>query len=105
MHVLPRRYFGDRFADKGDEIYPELEAHDEKLGESMRLKSDSTTSSSTSASPQARGSSDPSPGSDRSLFRVDNESRKPRSIEDMEQEANWLKELIDGSITNEQVQE
>jgi len=77
----------DRFANN-DDIYPELEAIEAKLGDSL-----------TSSDSQTFGL-DREPASSSDRIRMDNESRKPRTMEEMEQEALWLKSLIDDTITH-----
>ncbi|KAH8992426.1 HIT-like protein [Lactarius akahatsu] len=70
FHVLPRRLQGDRFAGShSDDLYPELEKQESTLPQDF-----------TSA---AHGSPEP--------LKMDADAaRKPRTHEDMEQEAKWL---------------
>ncbi|KAG5639340.1 hypothetical protein H0H81_004061 [Sphagnurus paluster] len=66
FHLLPRKQQGDRFSDKNDEIYPALERHEGSLSADIQHK----------VAP----------------LKVDaDEDRHPRSLDEMEQEARWLK--------------
>ncbi|KAF9469669.1 HIT-like protein [Collybia nuda] len=70
FHLLPRKYTGDRFSGNNDEVYPALEENGESLSADL-LKTQSEA---------------------REKFRVDaDDDRHPRSMEDMEEEALWLK--------------
>ncbi|KAG6919048.1 hypothetical protein DXG01_009758 [Tephrocybe rancida] len=76
FHLLPRKKAGDRFSDANDEIYPALENHE------MSLKSDL----------QAPHQSVP--------FKVDaDDDRPPRSLEEMEKEAGWLRGFFERGET------
>jgi len=73
FHLLPRKFKGDRFSDKNDEIYPELERNEESLPTELQ------------ASPRT---SEP--------LKVDaDEARRPRSMEEMEEEARWLSSFFE----------
>ncbi|KAI0073720.1 HIT-like protein [Panus rudis PR-1116 ss-1] len=67
FHILPRKLKGDRFASNNDEVYPALERaegslpHDGLVERSEPLKMDA------------------------------DDDRKPRTLEEMEKEAEWLK--------------
>ncbi|KAK0208659.1 diadenosine 5',5'''-P1,P4-tetraphosphate asymmetrical hydrolase [Desarmillaria ectypa] len=69
FHVMPRKDHGDRFSKNKDEIYPELERSEGSLAsdlKQMQLESQ--------------------------WMRVDaDENRPPRTLEDMEKEASWLR--------------
>jgi bis(5'-adenosyl)-triphosphatase len=81
FHVLPRRLQGDRFSgSQSDAIYPELEKREGALPQDLAAAdSDSHTDS---------GSPEP--------LKMDAEAaRKPRTPEDMEQEARWLAGFFD----------
>jgi len=71
FHLLPRKFYGDRFSGNNDQVYPELERVEEQLPDDLgEIRS----------------------GSGHGLLKVDaDEDRKPRTIEDMEKEAIWLK--------------
>jgi len=75
IHVLPRRMQGDRFAGtRNDVVYTDLEKQEGGLPQDLALASASHT-----------GSGSPEP------LKVDaEETREPRTLEDMEQEAKWL---------------
>ncbi|KAF8079021.1 diadenosine tetraphosphate asymmetrical hydrolase [Lyophyllum atratum] len=69
FHLLPRKLKGDRFQDKNDEIYPALERNERSLPSDLQA---------------AQHSSEP--------LKVDaDEDRHPRSVEEMEEEASWLR--------------
>ena len=125
VHILPRRFKGDRFANN-DDIYPTLEAHEKQLAKHIThverqqarateqgVQLDYTASSSEASSggsgeatmgnvatfsglTQSSGgpTSGRSSSQDSEPFRVDNEERKPRSLEEMEREAEWLKTFM-----------
>ncbi|KAI0003842.1 HIT-like protein [Russula compacta] len=75
FHILPRRLRGDRFAgSKSDEVYPELEKQESALPQDLAVAPGTHV-----------GSGSPEP------LRMDADAaRKPRTLEDMEQEAKWL---------------
>jgi bis(5'-adenosyl)-triphosphatase len=72
FHILPRRLRGDRFSESlADEVYVELEKQEGGMPRDLAAARTDTRS--------------PEP------LRVDaDEARKPRTLEDMEQEAKWL---------------
>ncbi|KAF9486344.1 diadenosine 5',5'''-P1,P4-tetraphosphate asymmetrical hydrolase [Pholiota conissans] len=73
FHVLPRKLLGDPFADKNDEIYPELETNEGSLQIELKKQLSSGVVH-------------------HSHLRVDaDEDRKPRSLEEMEKEAAFLR--------------
>ncbi|KAH9937352.1 HIT-like domain-containing protein [Fomitopsis serialis] len=70
FHLLPRRLLGDRFANN-DDIYPAVEKAEGGLSEEV----------------QAVQAAEP--------LKVDaDEDRKPRTTEEMEREAEWLREVF-----------
>ncbi|KAF9011065.1 hypothetical protein BDQ17DRAFT_1345404 [Cyathus striatus] len=72
FHLLPRKFKGDRFSGNNDEVYPALEQGERSL------KSDFNHSHS----------SEP--------LKVDaDDKRLPRTIEEMEKEAIWLKSFFE----------
>jgi len=77
FHVMPRKAVGDAFADKNDEIYPELENNEESINSGLsRLSSKANHSS----------------------LRVDaDEDRKPRTMQEMEEEAIYLRAFFRGT--------
>ena len=75
FHLLPRKLQGDHFA-RNDDVYPALERSEGGLSDALR---------------QA-----PQP------LQVDaDEDRKPRTLEDMENEARWLKTFFEPSADND----
>ncbi len=77
FHILPRKSKGDHFGNN-DDVYPALEEHAQELQQAFRSN--------------AKRENEPS-GSTPEPLKVDNEDRKPRSVEEMEREAAWLKEF------------
>ncbi len=75
FHLLPRKLLGDTF-ERNDEVYPALEQSEGELPAALRQV--------------------PQP------LKVDaDEDRKPRSLEDMEKEALWLKKFFDAAAEAE----
>ena len=73
FHILPRKFKGDPFASKNDEIYPALERNE------ASLPLECQKSTSFEASP----------------LKVDaDEDRVPRTLQEMEKEATWLKSFF-----------
>ncbi|KAF8737502.1 hypothetical protein AX14_012662 [Amanita brunnescens Koide BX004] len=73
FHILPRRFKGDRFEKNNDEIYPVLEDSEKTLSKDLRSAQDGTVE----------------------RLKVDaDDNRPPRSLDEMEEEANWLKEFF-----------
>jgi len=71
IHVLPRRFRGDRFENNNDSIYPVIETAERELPHHMRANSSRV---------EEAGS-----------LKVDaDEDRQPRTMEEMETEAKWL---------------
>jgi len=71
FHLLPRKFQGDPFAEKNDEIYPELEKNEASIPDHL---------------PNAPSSSG------HQHLRVDSdEDRVPRTSQEMEEEAKYLK--------------
>lgn len=74
FHLLPRKLKGDRFSEHKDDIYPELERAEDELP--LHL-----------AATLAEGGHEP--------LKVDaDEDRVPRTMDEMEKEARWLKSLF-----------
>ncbi|KAF8203770.1 diadenosine 5',5'''-P1,P4-tetraphosphate asymmetrical hydrolase [Pholiota molesta] len=72
FHLLPRKFLGDPFAGKNDEVYPALEMNEGSLQSDFKQRSSDVAH--------------PNP------LRVDaDEDRKPRSMEEMVKEADFLK--------------
>ena len=70
FHLLPRRLLGDRFANN-DDVYPAIEKAEGSLPEEAKAVA--------AAGP----------------LKVDaDEERKPRTMEEMEREAEWLSEVF-----------
>ncbi|KZS93188.1 HIT-like protein [Sistotremastrum niveocremeum HHB9708] len=67
IHVLPRKFLGDRFQHANDDVYPAIEQSEGELGRRVQP------------------------------LQVDNEGRPPRSAEEMETEAKWLSDLFQKS--------
>ncbi|KAG8964452.1 hypothetical protein FRC03_001768 [Tulasnella sp. 419] len=73
VHVLPRRFTD--FGGQNDSVYPALEEGESRLVDEL-------------VESQSRNNGQ------RSLLKVDNEERHPRSIEDMKKEASWLSQFF-----------
>lgn len=73
VHILPRRFQGDRFENTNDDIYPTIEASEKDLLHDLRTRD----------------------SRDIETVKVDaDEDRKPRSLEEMEKETLWLKSFF-----------
>ncbi|KZP28979.1 HIT-like protein [Athelia psychrophila] len=70
FHLMPRKLAGDRFSGRNDDVYPALEQAESSLPRDL-LQGHST-------------------GASNALKMDADEDRKPRSMEEMEKEANWL---------------
>jgi len=71
FHLLPRKFHGDPFAEKNDEIYPELEKNEASIPDHL-------LNTPTSSGHQH--------------LRVDaDEDRVTRTLQEMEEEAKYLK--------------
>lgn len=69
FHLLPRKLHGDQFSGRNDAVYPALERAEGGLPHDLQTSHLS--------------------------LKVDaDEDRKPRNMEEMEKEANWLKTLF-----------
>ncbi|EJD54385.1 diadenosine 5',5'''-P1,P4-tetraphosphate asymmetrical hydrolase [Auricularia subglabra TFB-10046 SS5] len=74
VHILPRRFKGDRFEGNADAVYPLLE----KTGRAM-----GTTYAAKDETPEAEE------------IKMDaDDARMPRTMEEMEAEAKWLRSLF-----------
>lgn len=82
FHILPRKLKGDHFVNN-DDVYPELESHAQELQQAFRINAKSESENSA-------------PKTFAENLKVDNEDRKPRSVEEMEREASWLKGFMEG---------
>lgn len=74
VHVLPRKFRGDRFERTPDDVYPALEQNESELPRALALRAVDAAE----------------PGSQQPLKVDADEDRKPRSMEDMVAEADWL---------------
>ena len=86
FHLLPRKLHKDRFATRNDEIYPALEHAEGTLPTDLRA----AARNSESVTPEGDASSGFVEGVDPIKMDAD-EERKPRSMEEMLQEAEWLR--------------
>lgn len=70
VHILPRRFTGDRFEGANDKIYPTIEKSEQDLPHLHTAR-------------------------EVEMLKVDaDEDRQPRTIEEMEREAAWLHEFF-----------
>ena len=90
FHILPRKLAGDAFA-RNDDVYPALERGEEELKAAHSAVHISGAGNSGTSTP-ARGEGGVEP------LKVDaDEDRKPRSAEEMEREAGWLRTFFEDS--------
>lgn len=79
FHLLPRKLAGDPFEGHNDNIYPALESSEANLPRDLMITDKKQRHPEALAVP----------------IKVDADGdRKPRSLEDMEKEAEWLKQFI-----------
>lgn len=77
FHLLPRKAVGDNYSDNNDAVYPALEEGETALASELKK-------------PQTR-----------QAFKVDaDENRLPRSREEMEAEASWLRTFFNPEETS-----
>jgi len=77
FHILPRKFNGDRFSDKNDAVYPAIERSEAFLPSALQMM----------ALQQDPGVQP---------LKVDaDEHRPPRSMDEMEREAEWLRSFFD----------
>jgi len=77
IHILPRRFKDDRFGDANDNIYPVIERAESELPKDFHAEAHTHSIGVVEA------------------LKVDaDEDRKSRSLEEMENEANWLRSLL-----------
>ena len=74
FHILPRKLQGDRFSSRNDEVYPAIEHAEAGL---PRVLQDNCDAVVTRVHESLKVDAD--------------EDRKPRTGEEMEKEAQWLK--------------
>ena len=86
--MLPRKLRGDRFAGSNDEVYPALERAEGALPKDLhQLAIGQATSSKTHSSDGIVAGVEP--------IKMDaDEDRKPRTMEEMVKEAEWLQEFF-----------
>ena len=82
---MPRKLRGDRFATQNDAVYPALERAENELPEDLAKAA--TQSAQKSQSAEISGVT----GDAEPLSMDADEDRKPRTMEEMIQEAEWLK--------------
>lgn len=85
FHLLPRKLHGDRFATRNDEVYPAIEQAESQLPSDL-------VSVASGSSPSSGLQHKAAPPENVEPLHMDaDEDRKPRSMEEMVQEAEWLK--------------
>ncbi|KAI0032158.1 diadenosine tetraphosphate asymmetrical hydrolase [Vararia minispora EC-137] len=84
FHILPRKLSGDRFSGaRNDDIYPALEVHEGELGAvAKNAKADQMSGEANVVHEPLKMDADA--------------ERKPRSMEEMEREATWLRGFFEG---------
>ncbi|KAH8835619.1 diadenosine 5',5'''-P1,P4-tetraphosphate asymmetrical hydrolase [Flagelloscypha sp. PMI_526] len=71
FHILPRKFEGDIFASRNDEVYPALETAEANLSVDLGVVKTGQP------------------------LKMDDDDRKPRTIEEMVKEAEWLRTFFD----------
>ncbi len=94
FHLLPRKLHGDRFATNNDEVYPALERAEGALPNELQSVAGASSPSDTQSagapeSPRESGGGLVEGGVPLQMDADDD--RKPRTMEEMVQEAEWLK--------------
>ena len=85
FHLLPRKLSGDRFEENNDEVYPAIEQASGTLSQDLQ----SAAAAATKAENTGRLTQGAQP------LKVDaDEDRKPRTMEEMVEEAEWLKSFF-----------
>jgi len=83
FHLLPRKFKGDRFSDRPDDVYPTLERVEGALPEDLAALRHATDA-------RVAGGHEP--------LQVDaDDDRLPRSMDEMEKEAKWLQTFFEES--------
>ncbi|KAH7885993.1 HIT-like domain-containing protein [Phlebopus sp. FC_14] len=77
FHILPRKFKGDIFSERMDDVYPALENSEASLARDLQ---------------QVKG------GLYQPLKVDADESRPPRTLEEMEKEAAWLRAIFSSTI-------
>ncbi|KLO07015.1 HIT-like protein [Schizopora paradoxa] len=86
VHILPRKFAGDIFEGQNDEIYPALEKSESALPKDLQT--------STTVADAGRRA-----GQVQTLKVDADDSRPPRTVEEMVKEAEWLKTFFESSNT------
>ncbi|KAI0784968.1 diadenosine 5',5'''-P1,P4-tetraphosphate asymmetrical hydrolase [Abortiporus biennis] len=93
FHLLPRKLHGDRFSENNDEIYPALEHSEANLSDVLAV-----SKSTKDLSKEGRFIEGVEP------IKMDaDEERKPRTMEEMVNEAEWLKGFFTETSQQENV--
>lgn len=66
---MPRKLQGDRFQTKRDDVYPAIEQHEAELASDLKVSAGEP-------------------------LKIDDESRQPRTVEEMIKESDWLKSFL-----------
>ena len=100
FHLLPRKMSGDRFESRNDEVYPALERAESELHQELP-DSDAVPSSTqkpSRISHEGTPTTNERPVVSPMPLKVDaDEDRKPRTREEMEKEAEWLKTFFESA--------
>jgi len=82
VHIIPRRFTGDQFEERNDDIYPALEEAEAHLPDDVKASARATSEKEREDAVQR--------------LRIDaDDARPPRSIEEMVKEAEWLSGLFE----------
>ena len=85
FHLLPRKLQGDRFSENNDEVYPAIERSTGTMPQDL---------ASAAKGEHAEQEAQP--------LKVDaDEDRKPRTMQEMIEEAEWLKGFFERQETDE----
>ncbi|KAI0697594.1 HIT-like protein [Cytidiella melzeri] len=97
FHLLPRKLRGDRFGSRNDEVYPALERAEGSLPRELaHIATDSKTGGSSQVLEAATDLQDRGPEAAAEPLKMDaDDDRKPRSMEEMVKEAEWLKTFFE----------
>lgn len=82
MHILPRKFKGDVFQQNPDAVYPALEAAERELPTAVSGRSHHWATNADSPKIQREPA----------VLKVDaDEDREPRTMQEMEEDAAWLR--------------
>lgn len=92
VHLIPRHETD--YEGVNDRIYPALEANEQQLNSTLEKSSTTSTSAVTTATQDTPSTSSSSVRGGGGWRIPKDEERKPRSMDEMESEAQWLGSLF-----------